>query len=145
MMNIKPVKVEGNKYCGPAVISAIAGITTGEAARIIRETSNVRAVRATSIWQVERAFDELDYKLTKVPHLDLFAHKDRPTLARWLKQNKELRAAGRVFLVSAGRHWQLISGRRYVCGRTVEIVSVRDKRVARRARVKGVWEITRRG
>jgi hypothetical protein len=139
-VTIHPVKKDSNRYCGPAVISAATGITTGEAAKMIRELTNVRAVMGTQIWQLERVFDELNYKLTKLSGYE----KPRPTLARWLKLNKEIRTEGRVFLISAGRHWQLISGRRYVCGRTIEIVSVRDKRVARRARVKGVWEIIRR-
>jgi hypothetical protein len=137
---LKPVKVEGNKYCGPAVVSAVAGITTGEAAKLIRDLTNVRAVRGTSSWQLKRVFDELGYELQQHPAF----FKPYPTIARWLKNSKTIRTAGRIFLLSAGHHWQLVSGRRYVCGRTVEIVSVRDKRVKRRARVKTVWEIIRR-
>ena len=41
----------------------------------------------------------------------------------------------------AGCHWQLVSGRRYTCGRIREIVSIRDKRVKRRARVAEVYEL----
>lgn len=143
-MNLRPVNSKGNSYCGPAVISAVTGISTDEAARVIRETSGVRAVRGTFAHQIEAAFYRLGYSLRPFPNY----HNDtvlRPTLAAWLRRSIEERKAGRIFLVSAGHHWQLISGRRYVCGRTKQIVSIRDKQVKRRARVKSVYEIVKRG
>lgn len=69
--------------------------------------------------------------------------KHGPTLAQWLKDTKADRTAGRVYLIAAGLHWQVISGRRYCCGLTGEIVSIKHKRVRRRARVTGVWELTK--
>jgi len=78
-------------------------------------------------------------------HASLYgAHFNRSngiTLARWLKLSVKHRTEGRVFLVVAGWHWQLISGRRYTCGRIRDIVSIRDKRVKRRARVAEVYEL----
>jgi hypothetical protein len=56
--------------------------------------------------------------------------------------SKEDRTPGRVFLIAAGWHWQIVSGRRYTCGRIREIVSIKDKRVKRRARVAEVYELT---
>ena len=55
--------------------------------------------------------------------------------------SKDIRTAGRVFLVVAGRHFQLVSGRRYVCSQTTDVVSVRSA-PHRRARVEEVWELT---
>ena len=66
---------------------------------------------------------------------------ERPTLAKWLRDSKDIRTAGRVFLVVAGRHFQLVSGRRYVCSQTTDVVSVRSA-PHRRARVEEVWELT---
>ena len=66
---------------------------------------------------------------------------ERPTLAKWLRDSKDIRTAGRVFLVIAGRHFQLVSGRRYVCSQTTDVVSVRSA-PHRRARVEEVWELT---
>ena len=63
------------------------------------------------------------------------------TLAKWLQLSVRHRTKGRVFLISAGHHWQLVSGRKYTCGRIREIVSIKDKRVKRRARVAGVYEL----
>ena len=37
-----------NNYCGPAVISAVTGMTTGEAARLIRHVSGQKMVNRFS-------------------------------------------------------------------------------------------------
>ena len=124
-----------NRYCGPAVISAITQMTSGEAAILIRSVSGQRAVRGTYTRHVLKAL-----KLCGVTY-ERRQSDGNLTLARWLKEKKHLRTAGRVFLIVAGHHFQLVSGRRYVCGRTGEIVSVRDKRVKRRARVREVYEL----
>jgi hypothetical protein len=64
-----------------------------------------------------------------------------PTLAGWLKATVKERTADRVFLIIAGWHWQLVQGRRIVCGILGSPTSVRDKRVKRRARVANVYEL----
>jgi hypothetical protein len=129
-----------NRYCGPAVISALTDLTTGEAARLIRKQSGRKAIRGTDKWEV---FDAL--KTCGIWGRDINVKPEpwsnKPTLARWLKESKDIRTPGRVFLLVAGNHWQLVSGRRYTCGRIREIVSIKDKRVKRRARVTHVWEL----
>lgn len=125
-----------NRFCGPSAISILTGMTTGEAARLLRAVSGRRQIKGTG--------DNLMYKgLAKcglrMAHLPI---RLRPmTLAQWLKLTVAERTSGRVFLVSAGNHWQVITGRRYACGRIREIVSIRDKRVKRRCRVEDVYEI----
>jgi hypothetical protein len=136
-MNIHPVIAGNNRYCGPAVLSSLLKIDTGEAARRIRSKNGKRSVTGTYVWDLERVLLDEGLLLHKVFH----AGPAKPTLAAWLKLSKDSRTAGRVFLISAGTHWQLVSGRRYVCGLTREIVSVRDKRVRRRSRVKAVYEV----
>lgn len=138
-MDINPVIVGSNKYCGPAVLSSLLKIDTGEAARRIREGSNVRSVKGTYIGQLKKVIEDANLKVKS----NVLYGVKKPTLATWLKISKENRVAGRVFLILAGRHWQLVSGRRYVCGQTKEVVSVRDKRVKRRARVQAVYEIVK--
>ncbi len=129
-----------NRYCGPAVISALTDLTTGEAARLIRKQSGRKAIKGTHTWEV---FDALE--ACSIWGRGINVKPDpwsgKPTLARWLKESKDIRTPGRVFLIVAGNHWQLVSGRRYTCGRIREIVSIKDKRVKRRARVKRVWEL----
>ena len=143
-MNIHPVITNGNKYCGPAVISSLLKIDTGEAARRIRSLPHIGdrpAVKGTYPWEIIAVLERSGLFTDQI--FQAIGRIKAPTLAAWLRDSKDIRTAGRVFLVIAGNHWQLISGRRYVCGKTREIVSIRDKRIKRRARVTRVWEITR--
>lgn len=139
-MKIKPVthiSTDRNRYCGPAVISAVTGMNSGEAARLIRSVSGQRAVRGAHTTHVRRALT-----LCGISSYIVYTPLERkPTLAQWLKNSKERRTTGRVYLVIAGNHFQLVEGRRYVCGRTRDIVSIKDKQVKRRARVEEVYEL----
>lgn len=140
-MQINPVNHPakgGNRYCGPAAISIVTGMETGEAARLIRATSHTRAVKGTHTGELMRAFKKCGVRMISL----LQAEKEqRPTMTQWLKDSQKLRTPGRVFLVNAGHHWQIISGRRFCCGRVREIVSIKDKRANRRARVAAVYEL----
>jgi len=141
-LKIKPVTTlvtDRNRYCGPAVISCVTGMNTGEAARLIRSVSGQRAVRGTLTTHVRRALKLCGIESSRIDHTR------KCTLAAWLRESKNIRTTGRVFLVVAGHHFQLIEGRRYVCGRTKDIVSVRDKMVKRRCRVEEVYELCANG
>jgi len=144
-LKMRPVEhgTDKNRYCGPSVISAVTTLTTGEAARLIRLQSGKRSVKGTSTSNVRRALKSCNIKMTFVPAPtgSRYGRSSGVTLARWLKLTHGKRA-NRIFLVTAGWHWQLVSGNRYVCGRTGEIVSIRDKKVKRRARVADVYELT---
>jgi hypothetical protein len=137
-----------NRFCGPSIISAVTALTTGEAARLIRKQTGRKMVTGTYSWEVKKALKSCNVKMTakkrfpySVDH-SLLNRTTGPTLAMWLRMSKQDRTAGRVFLIVAGWHWQLVSGRRYTCGRVREIISIRDKRVKRRARVAAVYELT---
>ena len=134
---------DANRYCGPSVISALTDLTTGEAARLIRKQNGRSTIRGSYTHEVLDALRACNIKATRwqKPGVRL-NRKTGPTLAAWLKMSKEERTPGRVFLIVAGWHWQLVSGRRYTCGRIREIVSIKDKRVRRRARVDEVFELT---
>lgn len=132
-----------NRYCGPAVVSFVTGQNTSDIARYIRNKfRNGRPIRGTSDREILHTFRALGFDL-KSSHVPVGVDNKIPTLAGWLKAYKDMRTAGRVFLVSAGHHWQLVSGRKYACGRIGEIVSIRDKRIKRRCRVRNVWEISK--
>ena len=146
-MKIKAVNnstSDRNRYCGPAVISAVTGMVTGEAARLIRHVSGQRKVTGSYAHHVIRALKlcNVGYSSNKFFGLDT---KQQPTLAQWLKSSKDIRTSGRVFLIVAGNHFQLVEGRRYVCGRTKDVVSVRSKLVKRRCRVEEVYELCQEG
>lgn len=136
--------VRDNHYCGPAAISFLTGLNTSDAARLIRQRTHERCVRGVSaenlVW-IMRCWCGLRVRpANSYEHLQT---RERPTLAAWLRESKASRSAGRVWLIVAGNHFQLVTGRRYACGRIGEIVSIRDKRVQRRARVKSVYEVTK--
>lgn len=134
----------GNRYCGPAVISAIAHIGTAEAASVIRGVTGKRFVKGTSYSACRQALRQLGF-LTKpiVDPLSCLDDFQKPTLAKWLREHKSKRTTGRVFLICAGHHWFAVTGRRYVCGIVKEIVSIKDPRVKRRARVARAYEVVR--
>ena len=138
-LKINPVNntsSDRNRYCAPAIISSLTGMTTGEAARLIRSVTGERKVTGVHTHHLIRAL-----KLCGIYFLQSKRFPNKPTLAKWLKDAKESRSTGRVFLVVAGNHFQLVEGRRYVCGRTKDIVSIKDKSVKRRCRVEEVYEL----
>ena len=132
-----------NRYCGPSVISAVTKLTSGEAARLIRKQSGKRSVKGTSTSNIRRALEACNIHMNFVrsPEGTRYGRRDGITLARWLKLTTRSRGS-KIFLIVSGWHWQLVSGRRYVCGLTEDIVSIRDKKVKRRARVAEVYELT---
>jgi hypothetical protein len=145
-VNIKSVNhgntaVDRNRYCGPAVISAVTGMTTGEAARLIRHVGGRKAIRGSSVREVTDALAMCGIKSEYKSFGMKLGRSKGPTLAGWLKATVKERTADRVFLIIAGWHWQLIQGRRIVCGILGSPTSVRDKRVKRRARVANVYEL----
>lgn len=140
-MKIHPVIREkgGNRYCGPAVLSALLKISTDDAARLLRHYSGKRSIRGTSTNLIRHTLNQSGIRSERVPV------EGKPTLAGWLKAAKERRTDGRVYLIVAGNHWQLISGRRYVCGISKLVVSIADEVVKRRARVTEVYELADNG
>ena len=143
-LNIKPVlhvKGDKNRYCGPSVVSAITGMNTGEAARMIRHVGGRRSVKGSYDWEVREVLERCGIRSVRETFGLKLGYSKGPTLAAWLRHTVKERTAKRVFLIVAGRHYQLVQGRRIVCGILGEPTSVRDKRVKRRARVAKVYEL----
>lgn len=142
--SIKPVRraAKGhNRYCGPAALSIISGIDTAEAAAVIRFVGNKASVKGTSDYDQLRALNLLGFSAKSAAKVDPLNPKNNPTLAAWLRDTTRTRGSS-LFLIAAGNHWQVVQGRRYCCGLSKEIVSIRDEKVKRRARVTAVYEIT---
>ena len=132
----------GNRWCGPAAISAVTRCTTDEASKAIRHHSGERAVKGCYTQHLRQALrSHWGVESVRVRSYHFTTPNERPTLAKWLRDSKDIRTASRVFLVIAGRHFQLVSGRRYVCSQTTDVVSVRCA-PHRRARVEEVYELT---
>ncbi len=127
-----------NRYCGPAVISFLTGISTGDAARLLRRATGRSQIISTKASELSRVLREAGIGLAS-RHV-----VGRPTVAGWLSSTKHERTDGRVFLVLAARHWFLITEDNYACGRVEAIVTVNHEKVQRRARVHSVYEVTAR-
>ena len=133
-----------NRYCAPAVLSALTKLDTRDTAKAIRDITGKRAVMGvheSDILKTLREHYNFNVEVLESRSRRAGETNKSPTLTQWLKSTKEIRTSGRVFLLVAGRHYQLISGRRYVCGLTKDIVSIKSKKVKRRARVTFVAEV----
>jgi hypothetical protein len=143
-LNIKPVlhvKGDKNRYCGPSAISAITGMNTGEAARMIRHVGGRKSVKGSFDWEVREVLERCGIRSVRENFGLKLGRSKGPTLAAWLRHTVKERTAKRVFLIVAGWHYQLVQGRRIVCGILGEPKSIRDKKVKRRARVAEVFEL----
>lgn len=125
----------GNRYCGPSAISAVTGLTTDEAAALIRFKHNKRKVTGTHPKHVTGVLYDCGI------HAMVVKVEGRPTLAGWLNLNAYRLTPGRVYLIVAGNHWQLVECDSYVCGIVRKVVPVDHEMVKRRARVTQVWEL----
>lgn len=149
-MNLHPV-TDGprkNRWCGPAVLSALTGRTTDDVADLIRRITGRRQVTRTSAQELEQVLKL--HGLRMVPfskwrsaaYGDSYGKPTRPTFAAWLRRMLPFRTPGRVFLVDQ-HHWVLVSGRRFVDSLTRDVVTIKHEKVRRRARVVRVWEIVK--
>jgi len=129
-----------NRWCGPAVLSILTGISTDDASRFIREkiSPDRRMVTRTYTWEILCALSHfgIDNESIGKPY-------QRATLAKWLRESK--RPAGNVYLVIAANHWQIVTGRRYICGITKKLVSIKDPQVKRRGRIDAIYLLSSKG
>ena len=128
-----------NRYCGPAVISFCTGWTTDKSAWHIRNSSGQRAVRGSKMVDVLAAMKD-DGIISEF--VEGFKGSTLAGALRRLRTEKRL-TEGRTYLLVAGGHFQLITGRRYACGRVGEITSIADKRIKKLALVASVFELYR--
>ena len=156
-------KVNGETaWCGPAIVSSITGCPIAHIVRVIKdqriergygtftrfnwdtevETTVTRRVQGTHASEINRCLKHYGYRI--VPTQDNLPRRfngNNPTIARWIKQRTD---RNELNLVSAGHHWQLIKGIKYVDSFTGHPVFIR-KAPHRRARVIGVWRVERFG
>lgn len=138
-VNNGTTKADRNRYCGPAVISALTGMTTAEAARLLRHVSGKRSITGVYTRHLLQALKMCGIHITN----KTFDLKPKPTLARFLDSGDLWPCV--THLIVAGNHFQLVRDQQYVCGKTVDVVTVRNKKVKRRARVAQVFELVTDG
>ena len=125
-----------NRYCGPAAFSFLTGVNTSDASLVFRQHFGLYRIRGLATRHLIGALREagLDaYRRTD--------YEDNLTLAQWLKVSKGERKSGRVWLIVAGNHFQIVSGRKDACGRIGKMVGLSDKRIKKRCRVEIVFEV----
>lgn len=69
-MTINPINQGKNQFCGPAVLSSIAGISTDEAEGIINSLRNHsidRHVTGVYSHELNKAFEKLGWKVYQIP------------------------------------------------------------------------------
>jgi hypothetical protein len=138
-----------NRFCGPAVISALTGRSTQDCSRLIRRFTGKASVMGTGEKEIEAALNACGITLVPIPVPNRKVpdpkwssgyRMEKPTLARWLEERgPTLRES--VVLISAGHHWQLVRGGEFVCGLTKKVVPITHKKVRRRARVRAAWSL----
>jgi hypothetical protein len=133
-MRIHDVKRGKNRFCGPAALSSITGRPVDEIVATFHACYPGKKVMGTHAWELHKVLEQ--YALYMVGT----TVGAKWTLARWLREMKKHRTPGKVFLIIAGRHWMVVSGRRIVCGKVKTVMSVREY-PHRRARVTGAWMI----
>lgn len=125
-------KGDANRFCGPAVISSLTGMSTGAAARLIRQQTGRKCVMGTFTNEVRAALNSCGIFSDIVAD---YSTSDAPTFAQWVKQPRD---SGTVYLIAYANHWALVRGRRYVCGLTKEVVGFDHPAIKRRGRVTTV-------
>ena len=130
--------VEGKqRWCGPAAIAAIAGVTTDNAAALIRRLERRRMVTHTNIVEVSHALHELGFVIDRA-----LRPCDGIPFRRWQNETYLERRDG-VYLFSSGRHWRVIQSGLTVCGiqRQVGSWNLGPKPGAK---VRDAWHIRRK-
>lgn len=129
----------GNRYCGPAALSAIVGLTTDSAAQILREITGQRAIGGVTIASMSEALRRLGFRIhDPIRYREARAGSlQRPTLARWLREYP--RGAEEVVLVCITGHFLVVKGHKIYDNHHPDGVWIRSYQgsgVGRRSRLK---------
>ncbi len=142
-----------NKFCGASAISAVTGMASGSASKLIRQVGGRKTIKGAYTSEIVDSLYKCNINaVTQDPRVlgvkmpdgsdrRAWTQKPRVSLAKWLKHSKTIRTSGRIYLIVAGNHFQLVSGRKYTCGKVRDIVSIKSKSVSRRAQVERVYEL----
>ncbi len=133
-MQLYQIINNGNRYCGPAVVAALGGIGTKEAATLIRTHSGKACVKGTTHQVMKATLSALGFGLEQ----QRYAPASKVNFLRWSKLYSR---KGETYLVLAGRHWMLVQGGYALCGISKDLVPVGSHPKAR-AFVEIAYRIT---
>lgn len=120
-----------NKYCGPAALSILTGIDTGQAAAVLRLVGGRERIRGAFYYEMTRALDRLGYK----PVVEALPH--RMTFGQWARLP---RPADAIYLIESGHHYRVVQGQQVCCSLVQKPVALADDQRLQR-RINAVWRI----
>lgn len=130
-------------WCGPAALAAITGKPVSHIMQTIKNCTGMRRVQG--MWESQLRKVALRYGIsleTILQERDFYpaynggVMKAKPTLAKWLRENKSVYAEHPVIL-TVGHHFVTVHGRRLIDNHTMKPVSLKSA-PHRRARVRHV-------
>jgi len=127
-----------NRFCGPAAISCVTGLTTGNIAEILRKVYKRKMITGLTQGHLRWFLSRCGIKTERVAS---YYTEPRPTLAKFWDTSLDIKPS-KVYIVVAGYHYSVIQGDKYCCGIVGDIINVTDKRARRRAKVLEVFELS---
>lgn len=129
-----------NRYCGPAVVAALTGKTTDEAAFLLRQATGRGRILSVRPIELIGVLESLNFLVERFQLFDL--KRDGPILKQWLQA---FTAPGMgAFLVATVGHFQIVSRGVLACSRQqtpVHWKDIPDRRLTKR--VRAVWMVHR--
>ena len=123
-----------NGYCGPAAVSAIAGIDSDIAAAIMRRISGRRAIKGSYDREVTGALRVLGYGFRRSE-----VYNDKPpTLKQWASRRED---RNQTCLVEVTGHWLVVRGYTLADSFHKQPVDIAEAK-SQRCRVRAVWVVT---
>jgi hypothetical protein len=122
-----------NRYCGPFVLAHVAGISTGEAAAVLRLVTGRKAIKSVHGAELARGLRHLK---VEVLQFDSWLHEPtlrRPTLNQWRKNRKG------TYIVNITGHFAVLRGTTIWDNQHPEGVHIAD--YPNRKRMKRVWQV----
>lgn len=145
-----------NPFCGPAAISALTGLSTGAAARLLAlqrrraredgggdECGSIpsitgKSITGTSTAEMLRALQACGISSSAMNN----STAGRMTVRDWLLSSKHDRPLGVVFLLCVDKHWCLVEWNLFTCGATRRIVPLAAARVPLGKRLQECYRLT---
>jgi hypothetical protein len=142
-IQLRPVnKPKGeNRFCGPAAISCVTGLTTGNIAEVLRNVFRRRMITGLAQDHLRWFLGRCGIKTERIASYKCHSNSERPSLAKWLATSVDIKPS-KVYIVVAGNHYSVIQGDQYCCGLVGDIINVTDKRARRRAKVLEAFELS---
>ena len=148
MLNKNQIKIQTptgkNRWCGPAALSILTGMTTDDASRLVRSITLKSKCTGMHWNEMLVALMQCGFQCVRRPHR--YKGNNRITLSRWVKENKSnlsLQRTGgyKTYLISAGYHFQIIQGPMYVDNHVKEPVFFDEIKKGKRRIVRRVYQL----